>query len=253
MRSLISVLVLGVACVQLVPACKLGRDETEGMRADGTVDADTAFVQALVIGKVEGPAIDDLSIRVNGTPRRVHVGEDSRFVVRDVPEGRVTIASAGSGARGELLLETVHVGEVVDISVRRDERGLGMSVVRRTQALELRDVLQTDGPPLEIAMSNVCYWMKPGTYARDVLITGNDVRLLGSGTACDESAQTTLTGNLEIRGADVTVFDVEAQGSLTIDGARPHVVNSCSRCFNERCAPKGAHYAIPRRDAPHVQ
>ena len=80
--------------------------------------------------------------------------------------------------------------------------------------------------------------LPPGIIQRDVVISGSYVSLLGaSHVTCDEASRSILTGKLTVTGTQVTVFDVELRGAVTISGDHVRIQDTCTGCFAQACIP----------------
>jgi hypothetical protein len=204
---------------------------------DGTNAIAPSHAMAMVTGQVDGQLPNGVGVNVNSSSRDVPIAPDNSFVVRDVPTGDVTLTFTSGSLKGTLTIQGVQAGEIIQIGVRIEEGALVIVIKSRTKASEPpREVDGQNGSALEITASHVCYWFKSGHYKRDIIVTGSDVHLFGAAhDSCVVDDLTFLDGKLEIRGDDVTVFDVEIAGDLVIEGRNDRVQDTCTKCFNDGC------------------
>jgi hypothetical protein len=238
-----NLVVSGVLGVALALGCTVNTDGSDRDRgSDGTVEVDPneSSATALVTGRIEGAISGDFQISVNDSPRTVDLAEDGSFVVREVPaDGPCVFAIAALGLRGSLTIDDVHLGEVIEVLVRVEIDRIVITIVRRNTASEPpREVDQQSGAPLEISANHICYYLRPGVYDRDVVITGHHVALLGN-ASCADGQRSVLRGTLRVTGHHDLVQDVDLRGSVVVNGHHDRIADSCTRCFAEQCMKAG--------------
>lgn len=228
------IILLGAIGAGIGFGCVIRHEDSGGGR-DGTVAVDTNRASALVTGRFEGSIQGDVRVWVNDRERALVVAPDRTFVVREVPSGTVVFAIDVAGVRGAITIDDVQASEVIECSVRVDSGTVVITITRRARASEpAREVEETRGAPLVIDANNVCYFLRPGIYDRDIVIAGNHVSLLGA-ASCTEGERSVLNGTLVIRGNHALVHDVELRGSVQVTGNHARIQDTCSRCFADQC------------------
>jgi len=228
---------ISASCVAAIAAgCTINAGE-QAKRADGTTPVDGSSAQALISGQVDASVGANVQFHVNGHAQPIVLAPDASFVVRDVPLGNVTFDCDAGGVKGELTIQNVLAGDIIEVTIKLEADAIVIVIERRTSATEApRVVSDQDGDALQITASHVCYWFKPGHYKRDVIVTGDDVHLFGAAhESCAIDDFTILDGKLELDGKNITVLDVDLTGSLVIKGAKSKVQDSCTKCFDEGC------------------
>jgi hypothetical protein len=174
---------------------------------------------------------------VNGQSESMAIAPDGSFVVRDVPTGDVNLSCQTAGLTGTLTIKNVQPGEIIQITIKREGDAIVIVIEQRTPAAQPpTQVSRTDGDALVIHESHVCYYLKPGHYKRDIIVDGDDVHLFGAAhDSCVIDDFSILDGKLELDGKRDTVFDVELDGQLALNGQHCSVQDTCTQCFNEGC------------------
>ena len=227
----------GLTITGVVIGCTVNVDEDRDRDRDkdGTVDVDSTRASALVLGRIDASVSGSARVFVNDEPRKILIAPDRTFVVREVPSGDCVFGFEANGLRGSVTIDAVKAGETIEVSVRVEGASIVIVITRRDASSEPpREVAETSGAPLEIRANNVCYFLRAGTYDRDIAILGNNVMLLGQGS-CGASERTVLNGALTIRGNNAIVQDIELRGAVTITGNNARIQDSCSECFATAC------------------
>ena len=192
-------------------------------------------------GRIDADISGTANVYVNEQPRKLVVAPDRTFVVREVPSGDTTFAVEALGIRGSVTIDAVKPGEVIEVEVRVQGSSLVIVITRRDAAAEPpREVTQTNGGPLEIRANNVCYFLRAGTYDRDIVVHGNNVKLLGA-ARCNASERTVLMGALTVKGNNAIVQDIELRGRVLIEANNVRVQDSCTGCFADACFSGGGN------------
>lgn len=205
--------------------------------ANGTVEVSTTRASALVTGTFEGDiALEgSFELTIGGKARTVVMSPDRTFVIRDVPQGDVEVSCGVAGARGTLTLPDVKAGEHLFLSVRLDGLSISIQITSREAASEPpREVTEPKGEALVIAANNVCYFLKPGVYERDIEIRGNHVSLVGA-EGCGDGQRSVLKGELRVKGNHAMIHDVDLSGSVVVEGNAVRIQDSCSKCWSNAC------------------
>ncbi len=236
---------LGIGCAAaLAVAVGCTSKDQNSAGNDGTQEVQSSQASALVTGKLEASINGNIRIRVNNAARVIKIAEDRTFVLREVPSGEVKldvdVDDVDVSVTGTIVIHDVQPGEVIDVSIRREGNAIVIVIVTRNPSGQPpREVTQPTGDAIVIDGNNVCYVLRPMTYSRSIVINGNHVSLVGSGS-CNGDDRTVLTGALTIRGDDAIVFDVDLRGPVTITGNRARVQNTCGgECFAQQCFASG--------------
>jgi hypothetical protein len=232
-----NLLLTGLTGAAVVIGCTVNVDDDRDRDRDrdGTVSVDSNRASALVMGRIDASVNGSARVFINDEPRKIVIAPDRTFVVREVPSGDCVFAFEAAGLRGSVTIDAVKAGEVIEVSVRVEGSSLVITITRRDVSSEPpREVADTSGGPLEIRANNVCYFLRAGTYNRDIAILGNNVSLFGAGS-CGASERTILNGALTVRGNNAIVQDIELRGAVTITGNNARVQDTCSECFATTC------------------
>ncbi len=227
-----NILLTGLAVTAVAIGCTVNVDDGRG---DGTKTVDSTRASALVTGRIDAKISGTANVYVNDQPRKLVVAPDRTFVVREVPSGDTTFAIDVAGVRGSVTIDGIKPGEVIEVEVRLEGSSIVIVITRRDASAEPpREVTQTDGAPLEIRANNVCYFLRAGTYDRDIIIHGNNVKLFGAG-GCNTSERTVLTGSLTVKGNNAIVQDVELRGRVLIEANNVRIQDACTGCYANAC------------------
>lgn len=197
----------------------------------------TTQATAMVTGHVDASVHGNIKFAVNGAARATVLAPDESFVVRDVPSGDVTFDCDDDDVRGTLTITNVQPGEMIEVTITRQGDAIVIVIVTRTTSSQPpQEITTTDGGALEIDDDDVCYYLKPGVYHRDVLIKGHDVHVFGaSHQSCTVDDVSVIAGTLTIQGDRAQVFDVQISGNVVITGHDDRIQDSCTSCFNDTC------------------
>jgi hypothetical protein len=226
-----------LTALALVVGCSSMNGGSSSSGNDGTSQAPGSTASALVAGQIDSSVSANVKVHVNGQPRTIEVAPDQSFMVRDVPTGDVTLDCDDDGVTGTVVITGVQQGEVIQVTIKKEGDVIVIVIVQRQGSSEPpRDVDDPDGDALVITADHVCYFMKPKTYHRDIVIKGDEVSLIGAThDTCVLDDRTVLKGKLTVAGNDDRVLDVELQGGLVITGQDAHIEETCDQCFNQGC------------------
>lgn len=239
MRRFYTILIPALCAIAGVGACTNNGTPGTPQSADGTtpVSSTQATTSAVVTGQVDTSVSGNVQMSVDGKIAPIVMAPDQSFVVRDVPTGDVTIACGAGGIQGEITIENVKQGEIIQVLVKREGDAIVIVITQRTESSQPpQQVSGQEGGPLVITASHACYWLEPGHTKRDVVVRGSDVHLFGAAhKSCTIDEYSILDGRLELDGDDITVFDVDLNGALVIGGHRCKVQDSCTGCYDGAC------------------
>lgn len=234
-----NILLTGIAATAVVIGCTVNVDDDSLDGRDGTRTVESSRASALVTGRIDAEITGTANVYVNEQPRKLVVAPDRTFVVREVPSGNTTFAVEVLGIRGSVTIDGVKPGEVIEVEVRVQGTSLVIVITRRDASSEPpREVTQNSGAPLEIRANNVCYFLRAGTYDREIIVHGNNVKLLGAG-GCNATERTILTGALTVKGNNALVQDIELRGRVLIEANNVRIQDACTGCFADACFPGG--------------
>lgn len=216
---------LCLASILALAAC--GNDEaptSEGAVLVGTMES------ALVQEAGKGDHAGAFELTINGDPHAVEVDADGSFVVRSMPTGDLIVTVRIAGISGQLHIEGVHRGEIVQVTIQSGPGALQISVVRRDAppVAEVEHLLPVHGEKIEIKGNGTVFMLEPAIYAGPIELKGNDVTLIGwwEGT-CDPALRTVITGPLEVKGNGARLIDVDIEGALEVKGNNAEIFTHC--------------------------
>ena len=197
-------------------------------------DGDTGASGAMLVGSVEsgltpagGMSPDDITFTVNDVPTEAELGDDQDFAVRALPTGDIHVEIAVEGIRGTLDLDAVEPGELIEVTLRIEENGLTISVVRREPPAETQ--VEDITPPVHdgdivIEGHHTVYRFAPGIYRGDVIVKGHHLTLVGApNPGCDPQGGSVLQGALRLEGHHIRVMGLSTQGPVTLPRKSHHV------------------------------
>ncbi len=157
-------------------------------------------------------ALDAVFVRINGETRLVSLEDDYGFAIADLPTGDVSFEIDVGGFAGSVTVRDVLFGELIEIEIIVEEDFLEIQVLRRIES-EPELPPPSNGGVIEIDGSDIVYYLSPGVYEGDIIISGSDVTLIGP-PACD----TLLLGDLIVYGNDIRIINVEVAGGTSFAG-----------------------------------
>jgi hypothetical protein len=184
----------GLCAVAMLAGCPL-----ETPSGDDLPEPTTASVY----GRWTGAAPETLVVAVEGDSYEVAVLDDGSFALDGLPTGDQTVNLVDGDRRGQVRLQGVAAGERVHLRVDADAKALHVGVVRRAPP---RPALVIDG-------NDIVQSLPDGAIDRDLIVRGNDVRIVGGG--CD---RTVLYGRLLVHGNNISVEGVDVRGEARLDG-----------------------------------
>lgn len=148
-------------------------------------------------------------IAVAGFIRSVDIDDDA-FLAEDLMEGDVTIVIEAGDMRGEVLVRDAERGELIEVEARRDADTLVIEVTRRVQQRPEDPEHEHGDDDIVLAADDLHYEMRAGVHDGDLIITGDDIKVKGTGCA------TVVTGDLIIEGSHVEVKYVHVLGRIRV-------------------------------------
>src|SRR5262249_12823542 len=151
-----------------------------------------------------------LEVVVNDLPRTVIAAPDLSFVIKELPRGTSAIAIWHGEASGYLTLDSVEIGEVIEILVRDEIQKLTVELIRRERDRLAYNVPSYRPAGLQITAPDGDYFVQGGLLLGNLEIDGSGVRVFGRNLdePCEQRARTVFSGDLILRGDGIEVYDV---------------------------------------------
>jgi hypothetical protein len=212
----------------------------------GRFEAGSAALTSDAASRVGTPgSTARFDVVVNSQPRSVLIAPDRSFVIKELPFGTAALFFERGASHGNLTLDGLIAGEVVELVIRDQDRALEAKVVRRDRDRLAFLIPSYRQSGLQIIEGGGDYFVEPGFIIGNLEIDGSGVRVFGRNRdePCDDRDRTVFSADLIIRGQEIEVYDVAMRGRLVVSGQTYRVHDPCDGLWGS----DGAEHPFDRR------
>lgn len=182
-----------------------------------------------------------LEVRVNidGLERRVFLGNDNTFAVKELPEGSAFVEVFVGEQQLSVELANVGVGELVELQVVVSPTAMTVQEIKRNPAMLAYHLAVQRRGGIEILESNSVFFLDPGDYSGGLTVRGQGVKLfaINSDEDCETRGRVNFEGDITIWANDVQLYDINTMGLVRMGGTGIRVQSACDDLWVSDASP----------------
>jgi hypothetical protein len=181
----------------------------------------------------------ELAVQIDGIERRVFLGDDNTFAVKELPEGSAHIEVTVGEQQLGVDLANLTVGELVELDVVVSPTAMTVQEIKRNPELLAYHLPVQRRGGIEILESNSVFFLDAGDYAGGITIRGQGVRLfaVNADEECDSRGRAEFEGDIVILGNEVQLYDINTRGMVRMGGTGIRVQSACDDLWVSDAAP----------------
>jgi hypothetical protein len=166
---------------------------------------------------------------VDDAPRAVQVAPDGSFHIKELPTGTVIVGVDLGRAYGQIVIDGVRSGEVIQLLVTDRLQSVDIQVTSREHDWLAYNIPSARPGGLQISGDRVTYFLEASSFVGDLSIYADQVRVFSRNAdePCSDRARTHFDGALIIHGAHIEVYDVWSRGPTLLIGDHFRLHDAC--------------------------